>query len=80
MKRGVEWLAIMPYKYQVLFLKRLSETPAAYSFATEPRIISSYLNMRFESFYSFMANSFNWEETPEGRLCWSGIAFYQKYK
>jgi hypothetical protein len=80
MKRGVEWLAIMPYKYQVLFLKRLSETPAAYSFATEPRIISFYLNMKFESFYSFMANSFNWEETPEGRNWWSELAFYQKYK
>jgi hypothetical protein len=80
MKRGVEWLAIMPYKYQVLFLKRLSETPAAYSSATEPRIISFYLNMKFESFYSFMANSFNWEETPEGRNWWGELAFYQKYK
>lgn len=80
MKRGVEWLATMPYKYQVLFLKRLSETPAAYVGSTVPICISAHLNNRFESFYSFIANSFNWAETPEGREWWSAMAFYQKYK
>ncbi len=80
MKRGVEWLATMPYKYQVLFLKRLSETTSMTPLSTSPHTISEYLNRRFESFYSFMGNSFNWEKTPEGHKWWSDLAFYQKYK
>jgi hypothetical protein len=75
MKRGVEWLAIMPYKYQVLFLKRLSETESATpADAGDTHSISEYLNRDFNSFYSFINESFTWAKTPEGHAYWYTIS------
>jgi hypothetical protein len=75
MKKGLEWLKMIPYKLQVLFLKRLSETesskPDDYG---QPHIISEYLNRDFNSFYSFINESFTWAKTPEGHQYWAGVA------
>jgi hypothetical protein len=75
MKKGLEWLKMIPYKLQVLFLKRLSETesskPDDYG---QAHIISEYLNRDFNSFYSFINESFTWAKTPEGHQYWAGVA------
>jgi hypothetical protein len=75
MKKGLEWLKMMPYRRQVLFLKRLSETESAtpddYG---QPHIISEYLNRDFHSFYSFINQSFTWAKTPEGHQYWHNIS------
>lgn len=77
--RGIDWLALMPYKYQVLFLKRLSETDPARPGEDFPYEIAVYLNDRYESFHNFISNSFTWNKTPEGHDWWSEVAFRQKY-
>ncbi len=75
MKKGLEWLKMMPYRRQVLFLKRLSETessrPDDYG---QTHIISEYLNRDFHSFYSFINESFTWAKTPEGHQYWHNIS------
>jgi hypothetical protein len=78
MKKGIEWLATMPYRYQVLFLKRLSETVAADStiradFKDNPTgiwEIAKFLNKEFPNFLIFLVASFLWEDTPEGHDYW----------
>lgn len=72
---GLEWLNTMPYKYQVLFLKRLTETePAERHRNGKPNAISEYLTRDFVTFHDFMMRSFNWRLTSEGHGYWSEIA------
>lgn len=75
MHNGLHWLGKMPYKYQVLFLKRLSETkPAEVGKGKPPHTISDYLSREFSGLYSFILCSFNWEMTPEGHDFWSKMS------
>jgi len=80
MKKGIEWLATMPYRYQVLFLKRLSETEAANRHPLEEwvsgktNVISTYLTSDFGTFEHFIRTSFTWSQTPEGHEYWEAIS------
>ena len=74
MHNGLHWLGKMPYKYQVLFLKRLSETAPAEIGKKEPPTISDYLSREFRSFETFLLNSFSWEKTPEGHHYWNEMS------
>jgi hypothetical protein len=74
MKKGLEWLKMMPYRRQVLFLKRLSETEPSRPEYGQTHIISEYLNRDFNSFFSFTNESFTWAKTPEGHDYWATVA------
>ena len=75
MHNGLHWLGKMPYKYQVLFLKRLSETAKAeIGTGKEPHSISDYLSREFRSFEAFILKSFNWDKTPEGHHYWNAMS------
>ena len=79
MKKGIEWLAEMPYRHQVLFLKRLSETRAAEAddrakYADEIWPIADYLKKEHNSLYYFILRSFHWDSTPEGHGFWNQMA------
>jgi hypothetical protein len=75
MKTGVEWLATMPYKLQVLFLKRLSECGKYIGLES----IAGYLNYEFTDFHDFICGGFRWSDTAEGHDYWSLIA-NERYK
>jgi hypothetical protein len=72
---GLEHLNTMPYKLQVLFLKRLSEWGKYGGMEG----IAGYLNNEFVSFYEFICGAFTWIATAEGHDYWHGIS-HKKYK
>lgn len=67
---GLECLNMMPYKYQVLFLKRLSE----WGNYAGMEGIAGYLNYEYVSFPQFIGGAFTWLATPEGHDYWHDIA------
>jgi hypothetical protein len=67
MKTGLQWLMEMPYRYQVLFLKRYSEQSTA--------TIAWYLLETSISFEDYIGGAFIWQYTPEGGDFWSSIRY-----
>jgi hypothetical protein len=90
---GVWQLLKMPYRLQVTFLKNLSSIPGTGCIyenkktlivddvsTTKMWPISRYLLSEFNSFESFLVNSFEWERAPEKRYFWEQLSTHRKYK
>ena len=74
MNNGLYYLDKLSKADQVRFLRNLStiEPP---SFDGHIPIISEYLLKEYESFESFIIESFNWSSSPEGYDFWNAKAF-----
>lgn len=67
MRAGIHFLIKMPYKYQVLFLKRYTESGRS-------KTISSMLQDTYDSHIDFISGVFTWSKTPEGHDYWRNVS------
>ena len=73
MKKGSEWLAMLPKEAQIKWLREMIHNDTK-------EMARYFLERDFNSMLEFILSTFIWEESKDGVTYWGDHAYNEKYK
>jgi hypothetical protein len=73
MKKGSEWLAMLPKEAQFKWLREMIHNDTK-------EMARYFLERDFTSMLEFILSTFLWEKSKDGMTYWGNIAYNEQYK
>ena len=73
MKKGSEWLAMLPKEAQFKWLREMIHNDTK-------EMARYFLERDFTSMLEFILSTFLWEKSKDGMTYWGNIAYNEKYQ